>query len=428
MILGGPMRVSFKELLLVSCFVPWFMENPAFGEQKVIEEGVVEFIAPAVLKPYKDALPKVANAKVQSILDSDKTIWYDEESMKFVYQDSVETVTGLRHNSVGYLVGSRNRPPISKLTTYFKEGTFKFPFATVAGTDDVSNMESKNFWVPARDAAGDIIPVAWWQTRRGVRGHWNWLHPVGTVFGEVLYQRSSDGKLYVFEIRVRQRYLEGWDVDVFRPFKNAKQMADAIKSTRENWQEDKQVANLVAHLEDKNTLTPSSMDAPEFKKVFTKIEGSLDILPAVADENIIKGFLSRRTFISVKGEVWKRNASFETYAPASSATFNIVPKGYKLGLVEVNEVSCNRCHESTTVQLGHFDRELQLYGEVWGEDRIFTWHMFKPNPYIYNTFDDADGSRLINKALVDAGLLKRGQPAADSEMYQALPKQIKDKF
>jgi hypothetical protein len=427
-------HICFFIVMASNCKTNDFTKNETSnilsGEAKNLRlsQGYLDFIDPAKLSPFLQALPKVSDQRINKVINHPNTMWYDEEAMVFVYQDSVETVTGVRHNSVGYDVGTRNRgnPQISKLRNYFQKDRFKFPFAGVAGADNVTNIKSKNFWLPPRDGVGKVIPVKWWKTSR--RGRWNWVHPKGTFFGEVLYQQGPDQKWYVFEIRVREKYSEGWDVDVFRPFATSVEMAAAIRSKRTDWRSVAELKTMVDHLVDKTTLKSYTMEAPFYQKIFVPIAGSLDELPPIADYHLIASLLRDTTFKSVKGKVWKTDGVLETYAPASSSDFNIVPKGYELGMIPVNEVSCNRCHQSTGVQLGHLDSDLQLYGEIWGEDRIFTWHLFEPNKKIYSTFDEADGSRKINQRLIKAGLLEQGKPETNSQLYPLLPKQLKDRF
>jgi hypothetical protein len=427
-------QLCFFLTLAINCKTTEFSDQQTAGvlasnpNDLRLSQGYLDFIEPTKLAPFLQALPKVSDQRINKIINNQSTIWYDEESMVFVYQDSVETVTGVRHNSVGHAVGTRNRrnPQISKLRNYFQKDRFKFPFAGVAGADNVTNIKSKNFWLPPRDNTGNVIPVKWWKTSR--RGRWNWIHPKGTVFGEVLYQQGVDQQWYVFEIRVREKYSEGWDVDVFRPFAKSTEMADAIRAKRPDWQSVPELKNMVDHLVDKTTLKPYKLEAPFYQKIFIPITGSLDELPGIQDYKLIASLLRDTTFKSVKGKVWKTDGVQETYAPASSSDFNIVPKGYELGMIPVNEVSCNRCHQSTGVQLGHLDKELQLYGEMWGEDRIFTWHLFEPNRKIYGTFDEVDGSRRINQRLIKAGLIQEGKPEKNSELYPLLLKQLKNRF
>src|SRR5690606_32497143 len=109
----------------------------------------------------KRVLPQVADSEVNDILHGEDTMWYDEDSMVFLYQDSIETVTGGRANCVGRDVGERNadNPAIAKLMNYFgPDYRFMFPFRTAAGTDNVTNSRVINFWAPPQKN-GQTLPV-----------------------------------------------------------------------------------------------------------------------------------------------------------------------------------------------------------------------------------------------------------------------------
>jgi hypothetical protein len=342
--------------------------------------------------------------------------------MVFLYQDSVESVVGGRANCVGRKVGERNRshPQIGKLLNYFgPDYRFKFPFRTAAGTDDASNVRVINFWAPPR-ANGQVLPVRWWKA--SARGRWHWVFPVGTVFGEVQYQQAPDQRWVVYEIRTRTRYLDGWIPNVFRPFARAEELAQAITAREPNWQSQPGVAAYVEHLRNANNLTPAQMVSEAFASVFPTIDGALDVLPALNQPELIYSLLRETPFQSVVGTIWKEGSGLETYAPGGAETFGIVPGRYKGGLLAVNEVSCNRCHNETGHWLADFEDDIVLYGEVWGEDRIFTWHLFKPHRFIFDTFDDSDSnSRMINDRMVRAGLLQEGRPQPSDMIYRQLP-------
>lgn len=385
-------------------------------------DGFAEFIAADKLQPFKNALPHVENAALEAVIRSPDTMWYDEESMVFLYQDSVEVVVGGRANCVGRKVGeaNRNNPPIAKLMNYFgTDYRFKFPFRKAAGTDNVTNVKVFNFWAPPRQG-GSTLPVRWWKA--SARGRWHWVFPVGTMFGEVLYQKGPDDRWHVFEIRTRKRYRDGWEVDLFRPFATASSLADAVVAKRPNWRNQADLNRLVTHLRNPATLVPHRMVSEAYGAVFPAINGALDKLPAVDDSALIAELLDTTTFKSTEGAIWKENGGLETYAPSSEGDFQIVPRGYEMGMIPVNEVSCNRCHEQTARPLGTIEGDIVLYGEVWGEDRAFTWHLFQPNQFIYNTFDDSDSNtRRLNPRLVTAGLLKNERPAANDPNYKQLP-------
>lgn len=389
----------------------------------VTRPGYLEWISAEKLKPYKDALPRIADEKTEAAMRSPETMWYDEHSMEFLYQDSQEVVVGGRANCVGRVVGEEaTDSQISKLKLLFGEDyRFRFPFRKAAGTDDVSNSHVINFWKPPQGADGKPLPVKYWRTSQ--RGRWNWTFPVGTIFGEVLYQQAPNGNWVVFEIRTRTRYAQGWSVNLFRPFLNAGQLADAIEAARPGWRASAATAAAIAHLRNKTNLERSRMVSSAFSKVFPPVDGALDLIPDFEDPELVQQLLTSTPFRSAEGSIWKEGGGLETYAPGSLAEFGIVPKGYKMGLIPVNEVSCGRCHANTGHLLGDFEFDAILYGEVWGEDRIFTWHLFEPNPYIYGTWDDRDvQSRKLNQRLVQAQLVRNERPSSNDPLYKPLPK------
>lgn len=379
--------------------------------------GFVEFIAPARLAPFKTALPQVADADVQSVLNDADTMWYDELSMVFTYQDSQGDPKGLRANRVGWDVGDNaSEPDIHKLVQYFQPGTFRPPFKTGMGLDQVAPQKKYllNF-MNLPKAAGKTVPVKYWELSNT---RWRWTYPVGTTFGEVFYEQApDDGSWYVFEIRTRKRYAGGWTVNAFRPFPTAKAFADAIRVTRPNYQSSDDLAALVRHLEDPSTLEAHTMTGAEaYKAIFPGISGAIDYIPETRDYGLIKELLKHTTFQSSEGAIWKEGNGLETYAASTKAPFSIVPADYEAGLVAVNEESCNRCHEQTGRELGDLDDRIVLYGEMWGEDRIFTFHLFEAG---FDAFTVSDGSRRVNPRMTTAKIVERGQPQAGDARYAA---------
>jgi hypothetical protein len=380
----------------------------------------VEFIDGRDLKAYLKHLPRVADSKINEALHSSETIWYDEDSMVFVYQDSFGRPTGpegLRANRVAYDVGSTaSEPDIKALTEYFELQTFKYPFSITAGRLDRGNSQAIYFWQPPRDSSGNYVPVAWWKNG----SHWHWTFPVGTVLGELLLVRDthSTSEWYVHEIRTRVREIEHWRTDIFRPFPQASDFAAAIKKYRSNWKET-DLKQLVAHLEDQTTLTPAKLNSGAYEKAVPSISGFYDKLPSTKDHALIRTLLKKTIFQSSMNAEWKRHGEKVTYAPATDANFHIVPKHHIAGLLENTEASCIRCHNRAGQPLGQLDKRAVLYGEIWGEDQVFTWHPFKPIKEIYSV---SDGSRVLHPKLQAAGLLVNKKPATNDPVYRELPR------
>ncbi len=383
-----------------------------------VRDGYVQFIAESELSKMIRNLPHVTDPVIDAALHSTNTMWYDEESLVFNYQDSFgnpEGPEGIRANRVGFDVGNNsNVPDIRKLTEYFEPMKFKFPFAIAAGGKDDSNVFVLNFWLPPRDASGKALPVNWWKNG----SHWHWVFPVGTVIGEMLMMRdpADPQQWFTFEIRSRVRELNQWRTDVFRPFTNALDLAEAIKFARPEWQRS-DLGALISHLENSQTLTAARLDSRPYEAAVPSIAGFYDYLPETTDHALIKEFLLARVFQSSMNQHWKADGDKRTYAAATKASFHIVPKGFIGGMLENSEASCKRCHDQTSRPLGQLDGKVILYGEIWGEDQTFTWHPFNINS---DAFTVSDGSRAENPRMVQAGLIINRKPVAGDPTYAEL--------
>lgn len=384
------------------------------------DPGFVDFIAPAEIAPFVAKLPNVPDATIDQALKNPKTMWYDESALTFVYQDSFGNPKGLRANRVGYDVGitSKSVPDIFALTEYFQPQGFKFPFTFSAGATFTENVYVLDFWLPPTGANGAAKPVRIWKNN----SHWQWVFPVGTVIGEVLFIQATDDKQWFpFEIRSRVRGLNGWSTGVFRPYVQATDLAQAIKEKRPAWNGPGDLQALVTHLESTETLTPHTMTAPSYAKLFPPLQGAMDYLPATADLALVKELLGTKTWSNAMGARWKTNAAgtMKTFAASTHAAFHVVPREYPGGMLETTEAACRACHVETSRPLNNLDSRVVLYGEVWGEDEIFTWHPFLVDE---DTFSVADGNRNVNPRLVTSGLVEMATPASAPQTYKVLPK------
>jgi hypothetical protein len=252
------------------------------------------------------------------------------------------------------------------------------------------------------------------------QSHWQWVFPVGTVIGEVLFiQAPDDKRWFAFEVRSRVRSLSGWQTGIYRPYLHAEDLAAAIKEKRPAWANTPDVRALVEHLETPDSLTPYTMTAPAFAKIFPPLEGAMDYLPPTEDSALIKELLTGRIFASAVGTHWKQSGSLTSFAASTHAAFHVVPAEYPAGMFEPSEAGCRRCHEQTSRPFNNLDDRIALYGELWGEDEIFTWHPFAIDT---DSFSVADGNRHVNQRLVDAGLVEMSSPDSDPQTYHALPK------
>jgi hypothetical protein len=380
--------------------------------------GFVEMITQEELSPLLAHLPRFSDPEFDRKIKSDDVMWYDEASMVFVYQDSFgrpQGPEGLRANRVGYDVGSTaSIPDIRLLTDYFKPGKFKFPFSISAGADYADNVYVLNFWIPPKDS-GNVLPVTYWQDG----SHWHWVFPVGTMIGEALFmQAPDDQQFYLFELRSRKRELAQWRTKIYRPYESAEDLATKIMALRPEWAQG-ELRQLIDHLKNPDSLIPKTLDTDTYSQIVEPFSGFLDYLPETSDYQLIKTLLKDTVYQDAMGKTFKQDsASRITYAPATSAEFHIIPKDYIGGLLATSEEACARCHDQGGRPLKDLDFRITLYGELWGEDRIFTWHPFDKGQDIYSV---SDGSRAPNPRFVEAGLLVRGVPQTDSPIYRRLP-------
>ncbi|MCX6126771.1 MAG: hypothetical protein NTV34_18740 [Proteobacteria bacterium] len=388
-------------------------------------EGYIDFIDAKELANSIKHLPVLADTETNTRLKSAGTMWYDESSMIFSYQDSFgnpEGPQGLRANRVAFDVGSNSTvPDINALTNYFEMSRFKFPFSIAPRSTDNPNSYVINFWSPPKNESGSPLPVIWWKNA----SHWHWTFPVGTLLGEVLMTRpNANSDWYVFEVRTRKRELNRWTTDIFRPFTSAVELSQRIKQERPNW-ESSDLAPLVNQLESNSNLIPAKLESPAYSKIFPTINGYHDVLPETSDTALIKTLLSETVFHSAMNSKWKSDGAKISYAPTTKAAFHIVPRDYIAGLLESSEESCSRCHMQSGRPLGQLDRRLSLYGEIWGEDQVFTWHPFK---VVADMFTVSEGSRLVNPRLVEAGLIVQRRPIAGETNYKELPRPYRAEY
>lgn len=324
--------------------------------------GVIVYIAVFLLNAPIDLMPKERVAVIKSILpavecrlteaalNSEVTIWYDDESLPASYQDMIPPVTGLR-------------TAFSPLAPdeIFTGGRFRYPWGHTAGTDRCNNCETIKFLtLPVVDEY--VLPIVWW--RDGLE--YRWVFPRGTVAGEVLFQRNSIGGPYVFEIRTRTKKYDQWDVDVFRPFPRADHFAKAVA--------------------DKPGLVKFASDTTTAKGPFVLRDnfgvqaqtGYVDVLPNL-EEDLVERLLTETKFKSCHGEHWKAVDNQVCHCPTSNQEFNIVPGNYDAGMLEVSDKSCARCHETTSAAIGTFDGARVLYGRIWGSDSNFSFSILNPS-------------------------------------------------
>lgn len=96
-------------------------------------------------------------------------------------------------------------------------------------------------------------------------------------------------------------------------------------------------------------------------------------------------------------------------------------------MLAVTDVSCTRCHDNAGRPFHDLYEPTMGYGELWGEDQIFSWHPFETKAFV-----DANGdvvsfnndNRKIRADFAAAGLMKPYNAAIGANGdYREIPRQ-----
>ena len=361
---------------------------------------------------YRQQLPKVSDEWLQGILQDPALILYTDAEIPTAYQDWSSGLPGI--HSPSYNVSANGSEP-------FGNGNLEFPWSAPGGAHRTNNVRTFRFlWLPS-DENEKQRPIVWY--RKFLRGSsqqgYAWTFPVGTVIGEVLQMRAPSGRLYTFELRLRTREYGEWAVDVFRPFPSSDQLVTRIKELRPQWKESEQLTQLVKHLETPSRLVRRTLSDRSHSRVTFHETMGVDKLPEVGDDDLVVELLTQTVFASCLGTTWLTGTNnSHTVAPTTEARFHIVPARYDAGFIEVDRVSCMRCHETVNQHVNEFDFGRDWYGRVRGSDGIFSIHPFDPSCISYNGISSP---ARLNDRLVSAGLLARfNRQSHAAEIYQTL--------
>ncbi|HEY5928199.1 MAG TPA: hypothetical protein VIV11_41210 [Kofleriaceae bacterium] len=346
----------------------------------------VDLMPMARLAEVASRMPCIAPGSLRDVVESKRTLWYDKTSLTPGYQDSfgdnVVTPIGMRPNTID--PGLINLAvPGGHQQIFVSLGTFHFPFGRPIG--DTTNVEVVDFWhVP--EAAGSLLPVVHWQRDPNEYTHRvEWMFPAGTVFGELLFLVEGETR-FPFEIRTRTRTVDGWVNDVHRPFPAATDLATAVEQRRTDkpeWAESAELDKLVGQLSETN-LAPFRVAATHFPGAFPARDSGIDVLPALAgsDADLMHELLLTTAYRSARGIVWKQAGNTIAYAAAAAGPGSIVPKGYNAAAISVDDTSCTSCHRDAGRPFETWYDNILAYGELWGNDEIFTWHPFTISRFV----------------------------------------------
>lgn len=373
---------------------------------------LLDLVPAARLAEIAARAPCLPDGPLRETFESTQTLWYDKHSLIPGYQDSfgdnVQTPIGFRPNTID--PGLINLAvPGGHQQIFSSLGIFHFPFGSPIGP--VDNVQVVNFWRPPY-ANGKPLPVVHWQRDpNGYTHRVEWMFPAGTVFGELLFL-DEGGTLYPFEVRTRTRTVSGWVNDVHRPFPRAADLANAIEKRGGS---SLALTALVAQLRE-GALAPFQLKNTNFPGAFPTRSAGIDMLPVMsgADADFIHLLMMTTPYASARGIAWRTSGGRIAYAAGAAGRGSIVPKGYNAAAVEVTEQSCDVCHRDAGRPFEAWYDNILAYGELWGNDEIFTWH-----PFTMASFVDAQGrvvnfnhdNRVIRADMKTAGLVAPYVPA-----------------
>lgn len=341
-----------------------------------------QLLAAGTLATYKAALPKVAWPRLAKLLASASTIYWDKATIPPAYQDTVGDGAGLPIGARFNDAGKNLIVPEGKKLFSADGKAWAFPFGHTAGADDSTNAFIVNF-MSLPEEAGALLPVAYRIETSTVQTlpvrRWSWSFPKGAVLGEIIMIRDG-ATLLTSEIRTRERFEDSWATNVFRPFPTASVLATAIKAKRPSWAANASTKALVDALSDISTLTPKTLSSPAFSNMVS-LTGSVDAaLPSAGDDALVRELLGATPFVSAYGTPWKKTATARAFGATGPATgLSVVPVRFDTGLLEVRESTCTKCHDQGGTFIGDLVDQAILYGDIWGVDRIFSFHPFEPS-------------------------------------------------
>lgn len=375
-------------------------------------------------------IPYVADDSVRATLEDPTLVLYDEARMPVYYQ-----IAGGGNADQGRTTGFSNAK--FNISGDFPESrkphgvggnantSSHFPWTSEPGlTHRAKNVaDFKAFWLPKKPD-GTPWPVVWYRVpvMRNFSNTtimaYNWTFPVGTRFFEfAVQQHPTTGEHYVFDIRMRERELDGWAVDAFRPYRDAAHLASLVRQMEPQWQAKPKVAAVVYRLEDKQvTFQRLVLDsASDRTKEAFRVHAWRNPLPDMGRENdvIVEKILDQTAWQSVLGVDFQKDSQGNGAAAPyfdNPAGFSVTAARADIDFTRVNRESCARCHRDTLTAARRLDRNIGWYGFVRGNlgkrttgGGILSWHPVEPSSI---RFGSGAQQPRMRAAFVTSGILE----------------------
>lgn len=370
-----------------------------------------QLVSPAKEATLRAQLPQTADPNWQTLFA--ESVLYTESEMPRAYQ-----FAGTFHSPLYNISGD----PSDSGLPHGEGGNANvdFPWRLPGGIPKAAERDIAKFGffrLPRRDD-GKVWPVVYWSEFMRddpvlePANFLRWTFPRDTVFGEVLQLKDSQGRPHTFEVRLRVRTADGWDVEMLRPFPTSQHFVDRLQQI--GTPEALAVAAKVNSVREVSVVTVTD----QHRRHAFSIKGTRETLPSQS-ETLTKQALASPFYASA-GFAWRETASREqdVFTPSGADRFGIRPKGDNASLIETNATACMNCHDDTLKPARSFDAPRGWYGRVRGSNGIFSWHPVEPRSVSRN------GGRLpvqIRQAFKDAGLVEAYSPAKHpSDRYSTM--------
>lgn len=381
------------------------------GDQKprpiAAASNSVQIIGQENLNAYRSMLPKVENEELNNILKDPNTIFFDRKSMVPAYQDPSTPVNGVRTSEPGF----RGAPFGKGAENLYldKDGNLRM-FSKGVGLDTSSSTGTFHFLHLPKDEKGNLQKIK--VIKRIVPPDdtptYDWVFPIGTVSGEVVFNKDSSNKTQVVEIRTRKKDSPqgAWAPDIMRPFPTSETLKEKLNDIVDNNDSLKNEAKgLLAHLSNPKRLTPIEIKRNGYEKGNLGSVGGTDVLPNMS-EGMVKELL-RTPFKSSLAAEWDKNGTVTAFAPTTNQANGLVPQHGMTGATRVDRESCNKCHEESNKPIYKFFNEsnpsyyssIRAYGNLPGSDRNLRFTIFDQKYYKDFGNDGKGDNRKINDQL-----------------------------
>lgn len=349
---------------------------------------------------FRALFPEVESDELSSILKAPETLLYSEREIPKAYQFWANNLPGL--HAVSFNISAEPSEP-------FGNGNIEFPWGTPAGVHRSSGIETFKFLSLPKDESGNMLPVAWYphHHRGDAQIGYAWVFPIGTVIGECLLMRSPSNEQVMFELRIRRRTQNDWEVDVFRPFPTSESLVSRIQELRPEWESEETTRKLVEHLNNENRLAKQHLSDQHPSVSFSQSMG-VDVLPEIEDALALE-LLKTTPFQSSHSRRWAENENgIYSVAPTTRDSFHVIPANFDGGFIDVDETSCLRCHDTVAKNVRNFEPFRDWYGRIRGSDGIFSFHPFSPGSISHN----GEGVPIhIRGEFLRAGIVAQFDPA-----------------